>query len=71
MAGGTIFVTRFRPNCVAREFIRKWSQIFWGTSKVNLAMDVYDRTDMQDFVQPLALVVNELFPSCSPAEVER
>jgi len=34
-------------------------------------MDVYDRTDMQDFMQPLALVVNELFPSCSPAEVER
>jgi integrase len=38
-----------------------------GHKKVNLAMDVYDRTDMQDFVQPLALVVNELFPSCSPA----
>jgi len=37
-----------------------------GHKKVNLAMDVYDRTDVQDFVQPLALVVNELLPSCYP-----
>jgi hypothetical protein len=33
---------------------------------VNLAMDVYDRTDVEDFVQPLTVVVNELFPNCSP-----
>jgi hypothetical protein len=33
---------------------------------VNLAMDVYDRTDVEDFMQPLALVVNELLPSCYP-----
>ncbi len=39
--------------------------------KVNLAMDVYDRTDVEDFVQPLAVVVNELFPSCSPTEAAR
>ena len=32
-----------------------------------LAMDVYDRTDVDEFVQPLSLVVNELCPSCSPA----
>jgi hypothetical protein len=38
-----------------------------GHKKVNLAMDVYDRTDVGDFVQPLSLVVNELCPSCSPA----
>jgi integrase len=37
-----------------------------GHKKVNLAMDVYDRTDVQDFVQPLSLVVNELLPSCYP-----
>jgi integrase len=37
-----------------------------GHRKVNLAMDVYDRTDVEDFVQPLALVVNELLPSCYP-----
>lgn len=37
-----------------------------GHKKVNLAMDVYDRTDVGDFVQPLSLVVNELCPSCSP-----
>jgi hypothetical protein len=35
-----------------------------GHKKVNLAMDVYDRTDVEDFVQPLALVFNELLPSC-------
>lgn len=39
-----------------------------GHKKVNLAMDVYDWTDVEDFVQPLSLVVNELCPSCSPAE---
>jgi integrase len=33
-----------------------------GHKKVNLAMDVYDRTDVEDFVQPLTVVVNELFP---------
>ena len=40
-----------------------------GHKKVNLAMDVYDRTDVEDFVQPLSLVVNELCPSCSPTGV--
>lgn len=29
-------------------------------SRVNLAMDVYDRTDVQDFVQPLSLFAKEL-----------
>jgi hypothetical protein len=42
-----------------------------GHKKVNLAMDVYDRTDVGDFVQPLTFVVNELFPSCSPAGAPR
>jgi integrase len=37
-----------------------------GHKKVNLAMDVYDRADVQDFVQPLSLVVNELLPSFYP-----
>ena len=32
-----------------------------------VVMDVYDRMDIEDFVQPLSLVVNELCPSCSPA----
>jgi len=35
-----------------------------GHNKVNLAMDVYDRTDVEDFVQPLSVVFNELLPSC-------
>jgi hypothetical protein len=39
-----------------------------GHKKVNLAMDVYDRTDVEDFVQPLALVFNELLPSCYPGQ---
>ena len=34
-----------------------------GHKKVNLAMDVYDRTDVGDFV---AVVFNELLPSCYP-----
>ncbi len=33
------------------------------SKKVNLALGVYDRTDVADFVQPLSLVVNELCPS--------
>ena len=37
-----------------------------GHKKVNLAMDVYDRADVEDFVQPLAVVFNELLPSCYP-----
>ena len=37
-----------------------------GHKKVNLAMDVYDRTEIEDFVQPLAVVFNELLPSCYP-----
>jgi integrase len=39
-----------------------------GHQKVNLAMDVYDRPDVQDFVQPLSRVVNELLPSCYPKQ---
>ena len=31
-----------------------------GHSKVNLAMDVYDRTELEDFVQPLSVVSTEL-----------
>ncbi len=31
-----------------------------GHNKVNLAMDVYDRTELQDFVQPLSVVSTEL-----------
>jgi len=38
---------------------------------MNLAMDVYDRTDVEDFVQPLTVVVNELFPGGSAAMNQR
>jgi integrase len=31
-----------------------------GHNKVNLAMDVYDRTELQDFVQPLSVGSTEL-----------
>src|SRR5205823_5274805 len=31
-----------------------------GHNKVNLAMDVYDRTELEDFVQPLSVVSTEL-----------
>jgi hypothetical protein len=31
-----------------------------GHDKVNLAMDVYDRTEVDDFVQPLSVVSTEL-----------
>lgn len=31
-----------------------------GHSRVNLAMDVYDRTDVNDFVQPLAVIAADL-----------
>lgn len=41
-----------------------------GHEKVNLAMDVYDRTDVQDFVQPLSLVVNQLLPNVTQSESE-
>jgi len=34
-----------------------------GHSKVNLAMDVYDRTDIQDIEKGLAMV-NSMLPSC-------
>jgi integrase len=31
-----------------------------GHNKVNFAMDVYDRTELEDFVQPLSVVSTEL-----------
>jgi len=31
-----------------------------GHNKVNLAMDVYDLTELEDFVQPLSVVSKEL-----------
>ena len=34
-----------------------------GQSRVNLAMDVYDRTDGQDFIGPLAAVTSDLVSS--------
>jgi len=37
-----------------------------GHKKVNLTMDIYDRTDVQDFAQLLSLVVKELLPSWHP-----
>jgi integrase len=40
-----------------------------GHKRVNLAMDVYDRTDVQDFVQPLAAVAENLLQSVTKTEV--
>jgi hypothetical protein len=38
-----------------------------GHKKVNLAMDVYDRSSLQDFEQALGQVVGkQLLPSCDP-----
>jgi integrase len=37
-----------------------------GHKKVNLAMDVYDRSNLKDFEQALAKVGNQLLPSCDP-----
>jgi integrase len=38
-----------------------------GHKKVNLAMDVYDRSSLQDFEQALGQVVgSQLLPSCDP-----
>jgi hypothetical protein len=36
-----------------------------GQAKVNLAMDVYDRTTAEDFVEPLAFVSKELLPNAT------
>ena len=41
-----------------------------GHTKVNLAMDAYDRTDVQDFVQPLSLIVNQLLPNVTQNDPE-
>jgi integrase len=38
-----------------------------GHKKVNLAMDVYDRSNLKDFEQALSSVSNQLLPSCDPA----
>src|SRR5205807_4022952 len=35
-----------------------------GHNKVNLAMEVYDRTEVDDFVQPLSVVSTELLRKC-------
>ena len=38
-----------------------------GHKKVNLAMDVYDRSSLQDFERALGQVVgSQLLPSCAP-----
>jgi integrase len=37
-----------------------------GHKKVNLAMDVYDRSNSKDFEQALGSVGNQLLPSCDP-----
>jgi excisionase family DNA binding protein len=39
-----------------------------GHKKVNLAMDVYDRTDVGDFEQPLEAVSNRLLPNVTQSE---
>ena len=35
-----------------------------GHSKVDLAMNVYDHADVEDFKQPLSLVAGDLLPKC-------
>src|ERR1017187_1463681 len=37
-----------------------------GHKRVNLAMDVYDRSNLKDFEQALGSVGNQLLPSCDP-----
>ena len=37
-----------------------------GHKKVNLAMDVYDRSNLKDFEQALGSVGSQLLPSCDP-----
>jgi integrase len=37
-----------------------------GHKKVNLAMDVYDRSNLKDFEQALGSVGNQLLPTCDP-----
>jgi integrase len=37
-----------------------------GHKKVNLAMDVYDRSNLKDFEKALGSVGNQLLPSCDP-----
>ncbi len=39
-----------------------------GHKKVNLAMDVYDRTDIGDFEKPLEAVVNGWLPNVTQSE---
>jgi integrase len=39
-----------------------------GHKKVNLAMDVYDRTDVGDFETPLKAVANRLLPNVTQSE---
>jgi hypothetical protein len=38
----------------------KWFPTFWGHIKVNLAIDIYDRTELENFVQPLSVLSTEL-----------
>jgi hypothetical protein len=40
-----------------------------GHKKVNLAMDVYDRTDVGDFEKPLEAVSSRLLPNFTQSEV--
>jgi integrase len=37
-----------------------------GHKKVNLAIDVYDRSNLKDFEQALGFVGNQSLPSCDP-----
>jgi len=37
-----------------------------GHKKVNLAMGVYDRSNLKDFEQALGSVGSQLLPSCDP-----
>ncbi len=40
-----------------------------GHSRVNLAMDVYDRATVEDFRQPLAFIAGQLLPDVTPSGV--
>ena len=48
--------TLYPPTCAELVHIPKLSPTSWEHSKVHLAMDVYDRTDLQDISQALNFV---------------
>ena len=55
-----IFVTLCLRLFGALVYTRKVVSDILGHERVNLAMDTYDRTEVEDFVQPLTLIASQL-----------